>query len=76
MTIHREVDMAEADKMAAAGARILSRYHIGGQVFCDVETANGGQDDSGPPVPPPAEAEEAPEAPKKRSRPKKSATKG
>ena len=37
MTIHSKVEAAEAEKMAAAGARILSRYHIGGQVFCDVQ---------------------------------------
>ena len=76
MTIHREVEAAEADKMAAAGARILSRYHIGGQVFCDVETANGGNDSNEggqPPAPPPNVADEAP---KKRGRPKKTASKG
>ena len=47
MTIHREIEMAEADKMAAAGARILSRYHIGGQVFCDVQE---GEEESEPVV--------------------------
>ena len=71
MTIHREIEMAEADKMAAAGARILSRYHIGGQVFCDVETANGENDSE-----PAAETEQADEAPKKRGRPKKAASNG
>ena len=73
MTIHREIEMAEADKMAAAGARILSRYHIGGQVFCDVETTNGENDSE-----PAAETEEAGEAPKKRGpgRPKKAASNG
>ena len=74
MTIHTGVSLDEAEKLVAEGGRVLQRYfNEDREAVCDVET-NGGSDSGQPPPPPPPQAAE--EAPKKRGRPKKTASEG